>query len=159
MLVLTVNINQHFTDFFEHGHRYWDRHLYDIYSVHWCLCSVWLTAHPQSPGYQIPFLFAWEGSCPWHKIYQLRCLHLYHSAHIIRSHASTEDEVKRTNYQRFPYTRCPLNTFSRSPSFIVTLSINTKLVMYNSCSMVKLPFSARKRKQAHSPQRRKVAKI
>src|SRR3989304_6499037 len=55
----------------------------------------------------------------------------------------------------FPTPVAPLNTFNRSQSFIVTLSINTKLVMYNSCSIVKLPFSARKIKQPHSPQRRK----
>src|SRR3989304_3578022 len=55
----------------------------------------------------------------------------------------------------FPTPVSPLNTFNRSQSFIVTLSINTKLVMYNSCSIVKLPFSARKIKQPHSPQRRK----
>ena len=82
------------------------RHLYDIYSVHLCLCSFGLIAHPQSPGYQIPFnLFEKV------LVFNIKFTNygglIFTTPHNIRSHASTEDEVKRTNYQRFPDTRCP----------------------------------------------------
>ena len=52
MLVLTVNVKQHFSNLFEHGHRYRDV-IYAASAPSTGVYALGLIAHPQSPGYQI----------------------------------------------------------------------------------------------------------